>query len=136
MYQASRLAAASRTTIARPQHRTILGISSALDKRLYRMAKSIMPAISQTEQIALGCGTIGFDRDIFTGSPSLQKLVDTYQPKMTTEEQAFMDNQVDKLCALLNDHQVTTTKDFSKEAWDYMRDEAFFALKIPKEWGG
>ena len=27
-------------------------------------------------------------------------------------------------------------KDFTKEAWDYMRDEKFFAMKIPVEWGG
>ena len=28
-------------------------------------------------QVALGCGTVGFDRDIFGGSPSLKHLVDT-----------------------------------------------------------
>jgi alkylation response protein AidB-like acyl-CoA dehydrogenase len=118
------------------QRRTILGISKALDKRLYRMAKGVMPNISQTEQVALGCGTIGFDRDIFTGSPSLKHLVDTYQPKLTAEEQAFMDNETNKLCELLNDHDVAMKKDFTKEVWDYMRDNGFFALKIPKEWGG
>eukprot|EP00977_Amphora_coffeiformis_P003061 scaffold578_cov167-Amphora_coffeaeformis.AAC.8 len=118
------------------QVRTILGVSSALDKRLYRMAKSVMPTISKTEQIALGCGTIGFDRDIFSGSPSLKKLVDTYKPALSKEEQDFMDNQVNTLCGILNDHDVVTNKDFSREAWDYMRDEKFFGLKIPKEWGG
>ena len=118
------------------QSRTILGISNAIDKRLYRMAKGVMPAISATEQTALGCGTIGFDRDIFGGSPSLKKLVDTYHPKVTPEEQEFIDVKVDKLCALLNDHDVSMKKDFTKEAWDYMRDERFFGLKIPKEWGG
>jgi alkylation response protein AidB-like acyl-CoA dehydrogenase len=118
------------------QRRTILGISKALDKRLYRMAKGVMPNISQTEQVALGCGTIGFDRDIFTGSPSLKHLLDTYDPKLTPEEQAFMDNETNKLCELLNDFDVSTKKDFNKEVWDYMRDNGFFALKIPKEWGG
>jgi acyl-CoA dehydrogenase len=118
------------------QKRTILGISKAIDKRLYRAAKSVMPAISKTEQIALGCGTIGFDRDIFSGSPSLQKLVDTYNPKLSAEEDAFMNKQVTELCNLINDHDVVCNKDFSKEAWDYMRDEKFFGMKIPKEWGG
>lgn len=118
------------------QKRTILGLIPAIDKRLYRLAKGVMPPISKTEQIALGCGTIGFDRDIFTGSPSLKKLVDTYNPKLSPEEQSFMDNQVNGLCALLNDHDVSVNKDFTKEAWDYMRDERFFAMKIPKEWGG
>eukprot|EP00934_Nitzschia_sp_Nitz4_P005733 Nitzschia sp. Nitz4//scaffold10_size219509//208423//210879//NITZ4_001466-RA/size219509-augustus-gene-0.257-mRNA-1//1//CDS//3329533034//5723//frame0 len=118
------------------QKRTILGLSKAVDKQAYRFAKSLMPTISKTEQIALGCGTIGFDRDIFTGNPSLKKLVDTYQPEMSAEEQSFMDNEVNELCRLINDHDVSMTKDFTKEAWDYMRDKGFFALKIPKEWGG
>lgn len=129
----------SRTAVAvvtKQQKRTILGISKAIDKRLYRAAKSVMPAISKTEQIALGCGTIGFDRDIFTGSPSLTKLLETYKPKLSAEEEQFMNKQVNELCALLNDHDVVNNKDFSKEAWDYMRDEKFFGIKIPKEWGG
>ena len=41
------------------QSRTILGLVPAIDKRLYRLAKGVMPPISKTEQIALGCGTIG-----------------------------------------------------------------------------
>jgi acyl-CoA dehydrogenase len=118
------------------QRRTILGLSKALDKRLYRMAKGVMPAISKTEQTALGCGTIGFDRDIFGGNPSLKKLQESYVPKLTPEEKSFLDNEVDSLCALLNDHDVTKDKDFTKEAWDFMRDKGFFALKIPKQWGG
>jgi alkylation response protein AidB-like acyl-CoA dehydrogenase len=78
----------------------------------------------------------GFDRDIFSGSPSLKHLVDTYKPKLTAEEEDFVHNKVDRLCALLNDHDVSTKKDFTKEAWDYMRDEKFFGMKIPKEYGG
>lgn len=36
------------------QQRGILGISSAIDTRLYRAAKGVMPNISATEQTALG----------------------------------------------------------------------------------
>ena len=113
-----------------------MGLVHAIDKRVYRWAKSVLPPISKTENIALGCGTIGFDRDIFSGSPSLQHLIDTYTPKLSPEEESYINNQVSTLCSLLNDHDVVTTKDFSKEAWDYMRDEKFFGMKIPKEWGG
>ena len=55
---------------------------------------------------------------------------------MTVEEQSFMNNEVNNLCGLLNDHDVTTNKDFNKETWDYMRSSGFFSMKIPKEWGG
>jgi len=126
----------SQNIVGDEQRRTFLGLSKAIDKRAYRMAKGVMPAISKTEQIALGCGTIGFDRDIFSGDPSLKHLLATYDPKLTPEEQSYMDNEVNTLCGLINDHDVVNTKDFTKEAWDYMRDNGFFALKIPKEWGG
>lgn len=125
-----------RSNDRRLQSRNIVGLVHAVDKRIYRMCKSIMPSISKTEEIALASGTIGFDRDIFSGSPSLQHLVDTYKPQLSTEEQAFIEIKVNKLCSLLNDHDVSIKKDFSKEAWDYMRNEGFFAMKIPKEWGG
>lgn len=36
------------------QQRGILGLVNAVDTRIYRMAKSVMPTISQTEQTALG----------------------------------------------------------------------------------
>ena len=88
-------------------HRTIVGIIPPLDRKIYNFSKTLMPPISQTEQTALGCVTIGFDRDIFSGSPSLQHLVETYQPKLSKEEQSFLDNQVSTLCSLLNDHNVS-----------------------------
>lgn len=109
---------------------------------IYKASKSVMPPISATEQVALGCGTIGFDRDIFTGSPSLKHLVETYKPKtpggsyLTTDEQQFLDNEVNQLCAMINDHEVVTNKDFNKQQWDFLRSKGFFSLKIPKEWGG
>merc|ERR1719498_606853 len=62
--------------------------------------------------------------------------MDTYTPKLSDEEQSFLDNEVETLCAMLEDHKVVTEKDMPAEAWDYMRDKGFFAMKIPKEWGG
>ena len=108
----SRLA---RGPIAARQSRTFLTAMS------YNLAKKQMPKMSETEKIALGAGTIGFDRDIFGGSPSLNTLVDKYTPKLTLEEQSYLDNEVEELCALLDDHRVTCEKDMPAEAWDYMR---------------
>ena len=66
----------------------------------------------------------------------MKKLVDTYQPKLTPEEQSYIDNECNALCDLINDEEVTSKRDFNKETWDFMRDKKFFGLKIPKEWGG
>ena len=41
------------------QTRTLLGMVHAIDVRVYRWAKNMMPPISKTEKIALGSGTIG-----------------------------------------------------------------------------
>merc|ERR1719502_2231295 len=81
----------------------------------FNFAKKLMPKMSETEKIALGAGTVGFDKDIFTGSPSLKHLLDTYTPKLSAEEQSFLDNEVETLCTMLDDHQVTVNKDMSGE---------------------
>lgn len=116
--------------------RIALHSRSFLTAAAYKLAQKQLPKMSETEKVALGCGTVGFDRDIFTGSPSLKHLLDTYTPKLTAEEQSFLENETVELCKLLDDHEVTTNKDFTAEAWDYMRDKGFFGMKIPKEWGG
>lgn len=125
-----------RSLLCSQNHRQLDQKRSFLTKMIYRASQNVMPNISQTEQVALHCGTIGFDREIFTGSPSLAGLVEKYSPVLTAEESRFLDVEVSHLCSLINDHDVVTQKDFTREAWDYMRDAGFFAMKIPKEWGG
>merc|ERR1719421_1676155 len=94
---------------------------SFLTGAAYNLAKKAMPKMSETEKVALGCGTVGFDRDIFGGSPSLDHLLQTYKPTLTDEEQAFLANETEELCRLVNDHDVSIDKDMPAEAWDYMR---------------
>ena len=52
-----------------------------------------------------------------TGSPSLKHLLDTYSAKLTTEEKAFLDNETDALCKLLDDHQVCNNSPTHLGAW-------------------
>mmetsp|Transcript_15048 Transcript_15048/g.44924 ORF Transcript_15048/g.44924 Transcript_15048/m.44924 type:complete len:783 (+) Transcript_15048:160-2508(+) len=104
----------------------------------YNAAKKLMPKISETERVALGCGTVGFDREIFSGAPSFEKLMAQYPSagELTEEEQAFLAEETDELCAMVDDFQVLQNKDFDAETWAFMRKKGFFGLKIPKEWGG
>ncbi|KAJ8606141.1 hypothetical protein CTAYLR_010725 [Chrysophaeum taylorii] len=104
----------------------------------YALSKRMVPKISVTERVALGCGTVGFDREIFSGKPSFEKLVETYAPKMrmTSEEMEFLASETEELCSMVDDHEVLRRKDFPAEVWEYMRRRGFFGLKIPKEWGG
>lgn len=48
----------------------------------YNLAKKVTPKISATEAAALDAGTVGFDRELFAGDPSLQKLKQKYDLKV------------------------------------------------------
>ena len=89
-----------------------------------------MPKISPTEAAALQAGTVGFDGDIFTGAPSLKKLVDKYDISLTADEKAFMDNQVDKFCAMLDDYQVSRDRDLPPQLWDFMKQEKVCRIEL------
>lgn len=106
---------------------------------LYRAVRKTLPPISATEQIALECGTTGsIDDDLFANRPSLQRYLDRYRPKRFTPiESKFLNDQVPTLCGMVNNHDVMDqTKDFTKETWDYLRDQGFLTLQLPREHGG
>jgi alkylation response protein AidB-like acyl-CoA dehydrogenase len=102
----------------------------------YKFAKGMMPKISPTERAALNAGTVGFDRDIFSGNASLKDLEQYHPPKMTAEEEAFMNKEVIELCDILDDYTVTEERDFPKQFWDKVKKDGFFGMIIPKEYGG
>lgn len=118
------------------QHGRVQPHRSLVTNAVYNLAKTMMPKISDTERTALRCGNVGFDGDILTGSPSLSKLSATYTAKLSAEETLFLNNEVNVLCQMIDDYQVIQNADLPPEAWHYMRHMGFFALKIPKEWGG
>ena len=87
------------------------------------LAKRIMPKISKTEEAALQAGTVGFDGELFNGNPSLANLVKKYDVALRPEEKAFMGDQVEKLCALLDDYEVTRDRDMPENVWEYLKRE-------------
>jgi alkylation response protein AidB-like acyl-CoA dehydrogenase len=103
--------------------------------QLYKVAKKMMPRMSDTEKAALESGTVGFDRDIFSGNPSL-KTLDKYSAKLSPEEQSFMDNEVQQLCEMLDDYEISHNQDLPLEAWNFIKQKGFLGMIIPKEYGG
>ena len=95
-----------------------------------------MPKISPTEDAALKAGTIGFDGDLFKGSPSLKHLLDKYSVDLSVDEQKFMNTEVEVLCAMLDDYQITRDRDLPPHVWEYMKSKGFFGMIIPKKYGG
>ncbi len=103
---------------------------------LYRLRK-VLPPMSETERIALEAGDVWWEADLFQGRPDWQKLMNTQLPGLSAEEQTFINNQVEVLCSLLNDWEITHEHhDLPAEVWNYLKQERFFGLVIAKEYGG
>ena len=103
----------------------------------YKIAKTMMPKISETERAALNAGTVGFDRNIFNGNASLADLSKYQLWKGTSnEEQHFLDNEVQQLCEILDDYKITEDRDMPEEFWSRCKSQGFFSMIIPKQYGG
>ncbi|MBI4807867.1 MAG: acyl-CoA dehydrogenase [Nitrosomonadales bacterium] len=99
--------------------------------------RKILPQVSQTEQEALDAGTVGWDGELFSGNPHWKQLLALPKTGLSDEEQAFLDNEVEQLCAMLDDWDITHKRqDLSPEAWQFIKDKGFFGMIIPKEYGG
>ncbi|WP_255990318.1 acyl-CoA dehydrogenase [Chitinolyticbacter albus] len=104
---------------------------------MFQVFKKITPPMSQTEQEAVDAGTVWWDRDLFSGKPDFDRLHSFPAPKLTAEEQAFIDGPTEELCAMLDDWKITTeTKDLSAEAWQFIKDQGFLGMIIKREYGG
>ncbi len=96
-----------------------------------------MPAISETEREAIEAGDVWWEKDLFCGRPHWKKFLALPQPKLNSDEQAFLANQVETLCGMVNDWQIVNNdRDMPVEVWDYLKKEKFFGMIIPKEYGG
>jgi acyl-CoA dehydrogenase len=102
-----------------------------------RSYRRLLPAMSDTERDALEAGTVWWEGELFTGNPDWRKLRAAAPPSLSEEEQAFLDGPVETLCAMLDDFDITHRRaDLPPEVWDYIKSQRFFAMIIPKRYGG
>ncbi|ROO29511.1 acyl-CoA dehydrogenase [Salinisphaera orenii MK-B5] len=108
-----------------------------LTHRLYGIFRKILPEMGQTEQQALEAGDVWWEAELFRGRPDWQQLLDFQLTRLSEREQAFLDNETEQLCTMLDDWQVNfELKDLPEEAWEYIRNAGFLSMLIPKEHGG
>ena len=99
--------------------------------------RKILPPMSQTEREAIEAGTVWWDGELFSGRPDWAKLLAVPQPKLTAEEQRFLDNECAELCGLVSDWETTHVyRDLPPHVWQYIKDRGFLGMIIPKEYGG
>ncbi|WEK11388.1 MAG: acyl-CoA dehydrogenase [Candidatus Pseudomonas colombiensis] len=98
--------------------------------------QKVLPPMSQTERDAIDAGTVWWDGELFSGRPDWNKLLAYPKAQLTEEEQAFIDGPTEELCAMVSDWQIGQSMDLPPEAWAHIKEHGFFALIIPKEFGG
>ncbi|MGB7904176.1 MAG: acyl-CoA dehydrogenase [Steroidobacteraceae bacterium] len=99
--------------------------------------RRMLPSMSDTEREALEAGTVWWDGELFTGRPNWNKLLSAKAPQLTAEEQAFIDGPCEELCRMIDDWDITHRRaDLPPEVWDFLKKKGFFAMIIPKRYGG
>jgi len=99
--------------------------------------RRILPDMTQTEKDAIDAGTVWWDADLFSGKPDWDKLLAVPAPRLSAEEQAFLDGPVEELCAMCNDWQITHEhQDLPPHIWQFIKDKGFLGMIIPKRYGG
>ncbi len=102
-----------------------------------KIYRKMTPELSKTEKVALDAGTVGWEGDLFSGNPEWKKLLQMHTPNLSTEELAFLDGPVEELCGMLRDWEIThVDADLNPETWKFIKDNKFFGMIIPKEYGG
>ena len=94
--------------------------------------------MSQTEQEALEAGTVWWDGELFTGMPDWRQAAATCRRRSSrAEEQAFLDGPCEELCRMLDDWRSRTScATCRRTCGNSSRTQRFFAMIIPKEYGG
>jgi acyl-CoA dehydrogenase len=107
-----------------------------LSAPLFAWFQRVLPPMSETERDAIEAGTVWWDGELFSGRPDWHKLLDSPRPQLTEAEQAFLDGPTEELCAMVSDWEIGQQLDLPAEAWEHIKRHGFFALIIPKEYGG
>jgi acyl-CoA dehydrogenase len=99
--------------------------------------RKMLPTLSDTEQVALEAGTVGWEGELFAGNPDWDALLDQKWPELSEEEQAFVDGPVEELCQMLDPWKIAhELADLPPEVWTFLKENRFFGMIIPKEYGG
>jgi len=96
----------------------------------------LLPTISDTEREAIEAGTVWIDGELFSGQPDFQRLLAEPYPELDERERAFLEGETERVCERCVDWDVYQRRDLSPETWQELKDDGFFGLVIPEQYGG
>lgn len=104
---------------------------------ILQLMQTNLPKMSATESEALQAGTVWWDGELFSGNPNWNKLINVDLLKLSQEEINFINGPVEELCSMIDTWQIDyVLQDIPPEIWKFIKDQKFFGLIIPKEYGG
>ena len=110
---------------------------SRLSKPLLNVYKRMVPKMSKTEKEALEAGGVWWEGELFSGMPNWDVLMTMPQPELSPDEKKFINGPCEKLCEMLDDWEISHHRgDLPEEIWKFFKSEKFFAMIIPKRYGG
>ena len=80
---------------------------SKISRPLLDIYRKMVPKMSSTEKEALEAGNVWWDGELFSGMPNWDVLMSMPSPKLSTEEQAFLDGPCNELCMMLDDWEIS-----------------------------
>ncbi len=108
-----------------------------ITKKILDKIRLNLPPMSPTEKIALEAGTTWWDKELMSGNPNWDMLLDTKKPSLTKDEQNFIDNEVNKLCGMVNEWKIIhENSELPDHIWEFVKEKGFLGMIIPKSYGG
>ncbi|MDX1403516.1 MAG: acyl-CoA dehydrogenase [Woeseiaceae bacterium] len=99
--------------------------------------RKLLPSMSDTEREALEAGNVWWDGELFSGMPDWDRLTGFPAPELSEEEQAFLDGPCEELCRMIDGWDIAHRRaDMPPEIWEFIKKHKFFAMIIPKKYGG
>ncbi|WP_171053955.1 acyl-CoA dehydrogenase [Arenibacterium halophilum] len=108
-----------------------------LTRPIHKWAKGVLPTLSATEAEAINSGDVHFEAELFSGKPDWAMLRNMKAPQLNDEETAFIEGPCRAFCDMVDPWEIDHhTGDLPAEAWDFLRENGFFGMIIPKQHGG
>jgi len=108
-----------------------------ITRYVYRWFQHQIPPMSTTEKEAIEAGDTWWEANLFRGDTNWHEFLSLPEATLSQAEQAFLDNEVNTLCAKIDDWQTTfQDANLSQDVWDYLKNKGFFGMIVPRSYGG